>query len=64
MHASTAGQGRFLGKWKVGNGLGGFFYITLERDGIARKTFGSPHGTWVVVDEEARITWDLSLIHI
>ena len=56
--ASNVGQGRFLGKWRVGNGIGGFFYIILERDGIARKTFNAPHGTWVVADGEAQITWE------
>jgi hypothetical protein len=32
--------------------------ITLDRDGEASKTLGSVHGKWVVVDGEARITWD------
>jgi hypothetical protein len=54
----TVGQGRFLGKWRVGDGMGGFFYIVLERDGIARKTLNSPHGTWLVADGEAQITWE------
>ena len=56
--ASNVGQGRFLGKWRVGDGMGGFFEITLERDGIARKTLNAPHGTWVVADGEAQITWE------
>ncbi len=56
--ASSAGQGRFLGEWKVGDCAGAYFTITLERDGIARKTIGAPHGTWIVVDGEARITWE------
>ena len=56
--ASSAGQGRFLGEWKVGDCAGAYFTITLERDGIARKTIGAPHGTWSVVDGEARITWE------
>jgi hypothetical protein len=56
-HAS-AGQGRFLGKWRVGDGMGGHFYITLERDGMARKTMASPHGRWEVVDGEAQVTWE------
>jgi hypothetical protein len=56
----TSGQGRYLGKWKVGVGGGtlGTFMITLDRDGEATKTLGSVHGKWVVVDGEARITWD------
>lgn len=49
---------RFVGKWKVGDGGGGSFLITLQRNGEANKTIGSPHGTWAVVDGEARITWD------
>jgi len=48
----------FLGKWKVGEGNGGSFYITLERNGTASKTLGASHGTWTVVDNEARISWD------
>jgi hypothetical protein len=53
------GRNHFLGKWKVGQGPGaGHFYITLEASGEAHKTVGSDHGTWTVVDGEARITWD------
>jgi hypothetical protein len=53
------GRNHFLGKWKVGQGMGaGDFYITLEANGEARKTIGSEHGTWTVVDGEARIAWD------
>jgi hypothetical protein len=52
------GQNRFLGKWKVGDGEGSTFYITLEPDGVARKSIGANHGTWTTVDNEARITWD------
>ncbi len=55
---STAGQGRFLGEWKVGDCAGAYFTITLDRDGVAKKTIGAPHGTWLVVDGEARITWE------
>ena len=55
---STAGQGRFLGQWKVGDCAGSYFNITLDRDSVARKTIGAPHGTWAVVDGEARITWE------
>jgi hypothetical protein len=49
---------RFVGRWKVGDGAGGSFVITLQRNGEADKTTGGPHGTWTVVDGEARITWD------
>jgi hypothetical protein len=55
---SFAGRGRFLGKWKVGDGAGGHFFITLEPSGDASKSMGTSHGTWTVVDGEARISWD------
>jgi len=48
----------FLGEWKVGDGSGRTFLITLEPDGVARKTKGSVHGRWTVVAGEARISWD------
>lgn len=57
-NSSLAGQGRFLGKWRVGDGVGGHFFITLEPNGAASKTMGAGHGTWTVVDGEARIAWD------
>jgi hypothetical protein len=53
------GRHHFLGKWEVGEGNGGStFYITLEENGTARKSLGASHGTWTVVDGEARISWD------
>ena len=54
------GRNRFVGKWEVGVGAfgAGHFFITLEPNGEARKTLGSSHGTWAVVDGEARINWD------
>jgi hypothetical protein len=57
------GRNHFVGKWKVGVGPGpgsesGYFYITLQADGEAHKTLGADHGTWTVVDGEARIAWD------
>jgi hypothetical protein len=55
--AVTRGSG-FLGKWKVGDGAFGTFFITLDHDGTATKTLGASHGTWAVVDNEARISWD------
>jgi len=55
----TAGMARFMGQWKVGDGAGGTFLITLKPDGKAHKTIGSSHdGTWTVVGGEARITWE------
>ena len=56
--AMTPGRGHFLGKWEVGDGNGSNFFITLEADGNAKKTNGPAHGTWTLVDGEARITWD------
>jgi hypothetical protein len=52
------GRGHFVGKWRVGQGNGDHFYITLERNGEASKSIGANHGTWTVVDGEARINWD------
>jgi len=53
------GRNHFVGKWKVGTGLGnGTFVITLNRDGEAHKTIGANHGTWELVNGEARIRWD------
>jgi len=58
MTAATPGRSHYVGKWEVENGAGGRFFITLEADGDARKTTGSPHGTWTLVDGEARISWN------
>ncbi|MFZ0860296.1 MAG: hypothetical protein ABR881_14210 [Candidatus Sulfotelmatobacter sp.] len=52
------GRGHFVGKWEVGEGNGNTFYITLDADGEAKKTLGASHGTWTLVDGEARISWD------
>lgn len=52
------GRAHFIGKWEVGDGNGNRFYITLEDNGDAKKTLGPPHGTWTLVDGEARITWE------
>ena len=51
-------RGRFLGKWEVGDGSGGNFFITLHEDGDARRSLGDVHGKWAYVDGEARVTWD------
>ena len=56
--AFPLGRNHFVGKWKVGQGNGDYFFITLEEGGEARKSIGSSHGTWTVVDGEARIAWD------
>jgi hypothetical protein len=54
----TVGQNHYIGKWKVGDGVGHDFFITLQRNGKATKTRGGEHGTWTVVNGEARITWE------
>ena len=51
-------RGRFVGQWKVGDGQGHTFTITLSSDGEAKKSMGSGHGTWTVDSGEAVITWD------
>jgi hypothetical protein len=53
-------RGHFVGVWKVGLGGGnsGTFLITLKGNGVAEKSTGSPHGTWSVVNGEARCRWD------
>ena len=57
---TEAGINRFLGKWTVGEGRGmnSDFTINLKRNGAAEKSLGSTHGTWIVVDGEAHISWD------
>jgi len=54
------GRNHFVGKWEFGEGGSNMdtFYVTLDADGEAHKSIGAPHGTWVVVDGEARISWD------
>jgi len=56
--SKTPGRAHYIGKWKVGQGNGDTFLITLEADGDARKSIGSPHGTWTMVDGQAHIAWD------
>jgi hypothetical protein len=52
------GRKHFVGKWECGQGNGSNFYITLNDDGTAKKSIGSTHGTWTLVDGEAHISWD------
>lgn len=54
----VVGRAHYIGKWEVGDGQGKNFFITLEENGDASKTIGAAHGTWAVVDGEARISWD------
>ena len=57
--AMAPSRAHFVGKWEVGEGgNSGNFFITLDADGEARKSIGASHGTWTVVDSEARINWD------
>jgi hypothetical protein len=57
--STTPGRSHYIGKWEVREGTNGpRFFITLESNGDATKTHGSPHGTWTLVDGEARISWD------
>jgi hypothetical protein len=55
---SLLGRNHFVGKWRVGEGNGEDFYITLEPSGEATKTIGARHGTWDVVNGEAEVSWD------
>ena len=54
----TIGADYFLGKWEVGDGNSGSFFITLEPNGEASRSLGANHGTWAVVGEEVRVSWD------
>src|SRR5215831_16555207 len=55
---ATPGRAHYIGKWEVGQGNGSHFFITLNEDGTAKKSIGASHGTWTLVDGEARVTWD------
>jgi hypothetical protein len=55
---SVLGMNHFVGRWRVGDGVGGHLIITLKRNGQATKSIGDRHGTWTVVNGEARISWD------
>jgi hypothetical protein len=55
---SSGSAGHFMGKWKVGDGQGHSFTITLDRSGSATKSIGSTHGTWKAENGEAHISWD------
>jgi hypothetical protein len=56
--AGAPPRGHFLGKWEVGDGSGGTFYITLDESGDAHRTLHRVHGKWAYVNGEARVTWD------
>ncbi|MGA8212918.1 MAG: hypothetical protein WB799_04950 [Candidatus Sulfotelmatobacter sp.] len=57
---ATVGPEHFLGKWEAGagDGAGSTFFITFEVDGEASKSIGASHGTWTIVGDEARLSWD------
>ena len=55
---SPGSAGHFLGRWRCGDGMGGNFIITLDRDGHATKSIGSARGTWTVENGEAHVSWD------
>jgi len=48
----------FVGKWEVGDGNGGTFFITLDENGDAYRSLREIHGAWKYVNGEAQITWD------
>jgi len=53
------GRNHFIGKWEVGEGQGtSTFTVILDADGEAHKSIGASHGTWALVDGDARISWD------
>jgi hypothetical protein len=56
--AGAPPRGHFLGKWEVGDGSGGTFYITLDDNGGAWRSLHRLHGRWAYVNGEARVTWD------
>jgi hypothetical protein len=56
--SSSPSRGHFLGKWEVGDGSGGTFYITLSENGDAMRSMRDVHGKWVYVNGEADVTWD------
>jgi hypothetical protein len=51
-------RGHFFGKWKVGDGNGDTFFITLKESGEAYRSLGNVRGQWVYANGEARITWN------
>ncbi len=51
-------RGHFIGKWRVGDGSGGTFYITLEDNGDAWRSLHHEHGRWAYVNGEAQVSWD------
>jgi len=56
--AMVPSRGHYFGKWEVGDGNGGKFFITLWENGDAYRTLRADHGKWVYVNGEAQITWN------
>ena len=56
--SSSAGSSSFMGRWRVGDGQGHTFIITLDKEGKASKSIGSNRGTWTLVNGEAHINWN------
>ncbi|HEY7390182.1 MAG TPA: hypothetical protein VH640_16825 [Bryobacteraceae bacterium] len=55
---SVLGPDHFLGKWEVGDGNSGTFFITFQANGEATRSLGASHGIWTIVGDEARVSWD------
>lgn len=53
-----APHGRYVGKWKVGDGGGNTFFITLNENGSAYRSLGDVHGHWTYTNGDALITWE------
>jgi hypothetical protein len=51
-------RGHYVGKWRVGEGNGKDYTITLNDDGSAWRSLNDEHGKWVYVNGEAHISWD------
>lgn len=53
-----APHGRYVGKWKVGDGAGNTFFITLNENGSAYRSLGDVRGHWIYSGGDALITWE------
>ncbi len=51
-------RGHFVGKWEVGDGSGGKFFINLKESGEADRTLHADHGRWTYVNGEVHVTWN------
>jgi hypothetical protein len=55
---ASPSRNNYMGKWRVGDGAGNTFIITLDKNGHATKSIGGNRGTWSMVDGEAHINWE------